>query len=153
MVLIKEVNQVTQELCEAFQLLIPQLTSSSEVPRRKEIESIIEADVTRLLIAVDDTKDAERIVGALTLVIYRIPTGYIARIEDVVVEQCIRRQGIGELLMQTALQYARKAGVKAVDLTSNPDRIAANQLYLKMGFEKRRTNLYRYLVSAKELET
>jgi len=88
----------------------------------------------------------------LTLVIYRIPTGYVARIEDVVVEQDIRRQGVGRRLVLTALLHARRAGVKAVDLTSNPARMAANQLYIQLGFGKRSTNLYRCQISTQDSE-
>jgi len=143
MIRIEEVSQVTESLCSAFHLLIPQLTTSGEVPTREELETIVQAEATSLLIAIDNTEECTRIVGALTLVIYRIPTGYVARIEDVVVEQDIRRQGVGRRLVLSALLHARKAGVKAVDLTSNPARMAANQLYQQLGFEKRNTNLYR----------
>ena len=141
---IVEVDHVNEDLFRVFQSLIPQLTTSCEIPTQEELKSIVEADTTSVLIAVDDSIRPEKIVGTLTLIIYRIPTGYVARIEDVVVEQDSRRQGVGKLLVEAALRQARKAGVKAVDLTSNPARVAANELYLNIGFKKRNTNLYRY---------
>jgi len=49
-------------------------------------------------------------------------------------------------MMLFAIEYARSAGAKAVDLTSKPSRIAANQLYRKTGFLLRETNVYRYLL-------
>ncbi|MGH9297111.1 MAG: GNAT family N-acetyltransferase, partial [Acidimicrobiales bacterium] len=35
-------------------------------------------------------------------------------------------------------------GSRNVDLTSRPSREAANKLYLKLGFEPRETNVYRW---------
>ena len=147
---IVEAEHFSDDLYTAFQSLIPQLTSSCEIPTQEELKSILEANATKLLIAVDDSIRPERIVGILTLIIYRIPTGHVARIEDVVVEEETRRQGIGKLLVEAALRQAREAGVKAVDLTSNSARVAANELYLNIGFKKRSTNLYRYTYPLKE---
>ena len=64
--------------------------------------------------------------------------------EDVVVDERLRRKGIGEALTRLALERARLAGAPWVDLTSNPARLDANRLYQRMGFEPRNTNLYRY---------
>jgi len=93
-----------------------------------------------LLIARDD----ERIVGSLTLVVFPIPTGVRAWIEDVVVDSSVRGKGVGEALNREALRIARNKGAVTVDLTSRPSREAANRLYQRLGFEKRDTNVYRY---------
>ena len=55
-----------------------------------------------------------------------------------------RRLGIGEALVRHAIEVAREAGANGVSLTSNPQRAAANQLYVSMGFELRKTNPYFY---------
>ena len=86
----------------------------------------------------------ERLAGCLVLVMFRIPTGLRARIEDVVVDEKYRGFGIGRALNQEALKRAEAAGARSVDLTSSPRREAANQLYLSLGFERRNTNVYRY---------
>jgi ribosomal protein S18 acetylase RimI-like enzyme len=83
-------------------------------------------------------------VGTLTLVVYRIPTGLRAVIEDVVVDGSARGSGAGAALVTAALEAAGQAGVPSVDLTSRPSREAANRLYVRMGFESRETNVYRY---------
>jgi ribosomal protein S18 acetylase RimI-like enzyme len=80
----------------------------------------------------------------LTLVVYRVPTGIRARIEDVVVDEAMRGKGIGEALMRHALHMAREAGADGVALTSNPRREAANRLYQRLGFHPWQTNLYFY---------
>ena len=87
------------------------------------------------------------IVGMLALIIFRIPTGVRAWIEDVVVDSGLRGRGAGEALTRAAIDIAGARGAKTVDLTSRPSREAANRLYQKVGFELRQTNVYRYPLS------
>jgi len=82
------------------------------------------------------------IVGALTLAVYRVPTGLRSIIEDVIVDESARGQGIGESLMHFAIDLAREKGAGNISLTSNPMRESANKLYLRVGFKKRQTNAY-----------
>lgn len=133
-------TDVTDELVEAFARLIPQLSRSSPPPSRGELRAIVETAGTFLLVA----RGADgAIVGTTTLVTFRIPTGVRAWIEDVVVDDAARGQGVGEELTREALRVAREAGAKTVDLTSRPSREAANRLYQRIGFEQRDTNVYR----------
>nr|MBA3501574.1 GNAT family N-acetyltransferase [Deltaproteobacteria bacterium] len=75
--------------------------------------------------------------------LYRIPTGYSARIDDVIVDDAARGKGIGQALSIHAIEIAREAGAKAISLTSRPSREAANRLYVRLGFERIETNIYR----------
>ncbi len=138
---ISVLTQVTDEIHAAFARLLPQLSSSAEVPSRAELQEI--ADNDSLLIARDPAQ-AGKIVGTLTLVTFRIPTGIRSWIEDVVVDTAERGKGIGEALTLAALKHAAELGAKTVDLTSRPSREAANRLYQRVGFELRESNLYRY---------
>jgi len=138
---IVEASTVTPELVAAFAVLIPQLSSSNPPPTADELAEIIAAPATQLLLAVDDDGT---VLGALTLAIFRIPTGLRAWIEDVVVDGAARGRGVGEALNQEALVRARAAGATTVDLTSRPSREAANRLYQRIGFQQRTTNVYRY---------
>ena len=137
---IAEATEVTAELVEAFGRLTPQLSSSNPPPSAEALATIAASDATRLLVA----RDGGGIVGSLTLVLVRIPTGLRAIIEDVVVDERSRGQGVGRLLNEAALELAREAGAVTVDLTSRPSREAANRLYLSLGFVVRDTNVYRY---------
>ena len=137
---ITEATAATAELVEAFERLTPQLSSSNPPPSAEALEAVAAADATRLLVARSDGQ----IVGSLTLVLVRIPTGLRAIIEDVVVDERSRGQGVGRALNEHALEMARDAGAVTVDLTSRPSREAANRLYLSLGFEVRDTNVYRY---------
>ena len=85
----------------------------------------------------------ERILGMLSLVVFDIPTGRRAWIEDVVTDQAARGQGVGQGLVDAAVEHARELGAKTVDLTSRPTREAANRLYRRVGFLQRETNVYR----------
>lgn len=87
-------------------------------------------------------------MGSLTLVLFRIPTGVRAWIEDVVVDESARGRGVGDVLSRTALETAAAAGARTVDLTSRPSRQAANRLYQRLGFERRDTNVYRLQLEA-----
>ena len=137
------VSEVTGELLDALSRLIPQLSVHKKAPTRDELTALIHSEPSTLLIArYPDEKNT--IAGMLTLVIYRVPTGIRSIIEDVVVDQAMRRQGIAEALMGRAIQMAREAGAGSVSLTSNAQRAAANQLYQSMGFKRRETNAYTY---------
>ena len=140
MVEIIEVTEVTDELIDAMNRLIPQLSSSNPPPSPAELQAMVDSDSTVLLLARDHTG----VLGSLTLAIFRIPTGLRAWIEDVVVNDEARGKGVGRLLNEVALEHARAAGATTVDLTSRPSRDAANRLYRRLGFVERRTNVYRY---------
>ena len=98
------------------------------------------SSASTLLIA----RSGDEIAGTLTLVMFPIPTGFRAWIEDVIVDQAARGQGIGETLTLEALNLAKAAGARTVDLTSRPSREAAGRLYERVGFESRSTRFYRY---------
>jgi ribosomal protein S18 acetylase RimI-like enzyme len=114
---------------------------STPAPGEAELGEIVESPATVLLWAVDD---AGRFVGTLTLALFRIPTALRAWIEDVIVDDTVRGQGIGEALTLEANRIAAARGAKTVDLTSRPSREAANRLYQRVGFKLRDTNVYRY---------
>jgi ribosomal protein S18 acetylase RimI-like enzyme len=140
MIEVRRVEHADVEVEEALARLIPQLSSTSPIPRRQELEALIASDSSVLLAAKEDGG----IIGLLTLVLVRIPTGVRARIEDVVVDERARGRGVGEHLSREAIRLAAEGGAKTVDLTSRPGRRAANRLYERLGFERRDTHVYRY---------
>lgn len=128
------------ELAAAFARLVPQLSSSSAVPDQDQLRRIVEFPGNRLLVA----RDGGSIVGMLTLVMFPIPTGLRARIEDVVVDQAARGRGVGEALTREALRLAAASGARSVDLTSRPNREDAIRLYRRLGFEERASRVFRH---------
>ncbi|MDD3787367.1 MAG: GNAT family N-acetyltransferase [Petrimonas sp.] len=137
---IKQIKEVTDELVSAMATLVPLLAEKAKTPSFSDLQQITTADGTFFFVAEENGV----ILGTLTLVTYRIPTGKKAWIEDVVVEKNARGKGIGNLLLEHAMQFAAEQGIPKIDLTSNPTRVAANELYKKIGFQLRDTNVYRY---------
>ncbi|MEP6658864.1 MAG: GNAT family N-acetyltransferase [Acidimicrobiales bacterium] len=137
---IEIVSEVTSELVAAFDRLIPQLSSSNPPPTMEELDDIVRSEPSRVFVA----RVGGVIVGTLTLVVFRIPTGVRAWIEDVVVDSSARGAGVGERLNRAAVDEANRLGALTVDLTSRPNREAANRLYRRLGFVERATNVYRY---------
>ncbi len=142
MVTIREVEKVDAKLVAAYEKLIPQLSSSSLPPSEAELTKIVDSDSSTILVAEDDGI----ILGSMTLVTFRIPTGVRAWIEDVVVDNAARGKGVGRALNEYAIRLAEQMGAKTLDLTSRPTREAANRLYQRLGFTPRETNVYRYTV-------
>lgn len=134
------VRVVTPELVRAMNIFLPQLSSSAKSLAASDLERIIESQASTLFVATDENA----IVGTLTLIVFEIPSGSRAWIEDVIVDESVRGRGVGRALVSTAIDDARRRGVATIDLTSRPSREAANQLYQHLGFEKRTTNVYRY---------
>lgn len=131
----------TPALVEAVQRLTPQLSRSKPPPTAGEIAEIVTAPATDLFVATDD---AGTVLGISTLAVFRIPTGLRAWIEDVVVDEAGRNQGVGAALTRAMTDRAAELGCLTVDLTSRPSREAANRLYQKLGFQARETNVYRF---------
>ena len=140
MVEVSVARQASEDLLAGLRRLVPQLSSSAAPLERETLEAMLRSPGNTVLVA----RDGGELVGMLTLVMYRLTTGLRARIEDVVVDARARGRGIGEALTREALRLAAEAGARSVDLTSNPERAAANQLYQRMGFELRNTNAYRF---------
>jgi ribosomal protein S18 acetylase RimI-like enzyme len=140
---IGKVSEVTEELQGAVQRLIPQLGAHKMRPAAGELNELIKSESSTLLAArYPDEQSA--IAGILSLIIYRVPTGIRSIVEDVIVDEKMRRRGIGAALIHYAIELAREAGADGVSLTSNSRREAANRLYQSLGFELRKTNPYFY---------
>jgi ribosomal protein S18 acetylase RimI-like enzyme len=140
---VERVTEVGPELVEAMARLVPQLSRSAPPPGLSELAAIVASPTTALFVA---RRADGGLVGSLTLVFFRIPTGMRAWIEDVVVDETARGMGAGAALTHAAVDLAGAVGARTVDLTSRPDREAANRLYQRLGFELRRSNLYRYAI-------
>ncbi len=134
-------EDLTPALAARLGELVRQLSSSAPAPSLEELREIAASPATRLLAA---RGEDGAVLGMLTLALFRLPTGIRAWIEDVVVDEAARSRGAGEALSRHALELARDAGARTVELTSRPSRAAANRLYQRLGFAPRDTNVYRF---------
>lgn len=91
-------------------------------------------------------KELGQIIGMAILRWHDLPTGRVGTVEDVVVAESYRRKGYGTKLVESMIKFAKKQKMAYIDLTSRPERAAANNLYQKLGWQKRETNVYRLTV-------
>jgi ribosomal protein S18 acetylase RimI-like enzyme len=135
---IERVTEADAALAASVASLLPQLAPHRTAPDVATLQELCAAPNTHFLVA----RDGDTVVGMLTLLLYRIPTGFRGWIHDVVVDEAARGRGVGEALTQEAQRIARDAGAIAVELTTRPERAAANRLYRRLGFAPRDTNAY-----------
>ena len=140
---IEELTDFSAQALHAINGLLPQLSPSAVALDESDLRNIVDSESTKLFLAIDE----DGVFGMLSLVLFRIPTGRKAWVEDVVVDEKARGRGVGKLLTEHAIQVAREHGAHSVDLTSRPSREAANALYQRVGFEQRETNVYRFQAS------
>lgn len=139
---VEELTSVDHKTVEAIQRLMSQLSTSAPPVTVDVMTSVVSSPVNTVFVA----RDGDDIVGTLTLVVFPIPTGVRAWIEDVVVDESARGNGIGDDLIAAAVEKSQRLGARSIDLTSRPAREAAHRLYLKAGFIVRETNVYRYSI-------
>lgn len=125
---------------EAIRTLIEQLTGRESTFSEDDLRNVLQDSASRLFVM----RHKESIVGMLTLGIYTCPTSRKVWVEDVVIDNKLRGKGLGEELIEYAINYVKKnLAPCSLMLTSRPSRIAANALYRKKGFEPRQTNVYK----------
>jgi ribosomal protein S18 acetylase RimI-like enzyme len=140
MIEIFEVTKSNESTLKLVNRLLPQLSKSAQPLTSGKLEDIVQSTHVHLFIA----QEGAEVLGMLSLVVFPIPTGIRAWVEDVVVDESARGKGVGRALSEYAVQAASEKGALTVDLTSRPSRVAANQLYQKVGFQLRETNVYRF---------
>jgi ribosomal protein S18 acetylase RimI-like enzyme len=130
---------IDDELADAVIALLPQLSSSAAFDRGL-LQRVVSSESAELFVARLDGG----IVGMATLVTYPIPTGVRGHIDDVVVDESTRGRGVARALLTSMIARAREQGIRTLDLTSRPSRVAAIRLYESVGFVRRDTNTFRY---------
>lgn len=141
--IIQRLTQITHSDLDEIQSLIRQLDPDPRTISLSDVSSMLAQGELFFFVVRDDAKINMPIIGMASIIIYQIPTCKKGYIEDVVVDQNYRGLGLGRQLTQKCIDTARENNAKYIDLTSNPSRVAANELYKKMGFERRETNVYR----------
>ncbi len=99
---------LTPAIVDAVKSLVGQLSRSAPPPSTAELGDIVSSPATDLFIAIDD---GGTIIGTATLVTFRIPTGMRAWIEDVVVDEAGRGQGVGMALTDAMVERGPRAGL------------------------------------------
>ena len=135
---IKEEHILTESQVQDVIALMEELDDTITVAPEM-VRQTIEAPGTHFFAVMD----GERIIGCSSLCVFDSPTGRKASIEDVVVSSAYRGQHLGKQLMEHVIEFAKSLAPIGLQLTSRPERVAANALYRSLGFQKRNTNAYR----------
>jgi len=140
-IIIERIETFSEGITREINNLLAQLHANPRMLSDEDVRNLIENQANRFFVARKSAGD--KIVGMLTLAILDAPSAKKGLLEDIVVDSKYRRKGIGEKLISTAINQARKEEVYCIDFTSRQERIEANNLYQKLGFQKRNTNVYR----------
>jgi len=140
MITIHQLNVASKKTTAELQELLAQLSPALGSLSHERLGQTIGNPQSAVLVA----KDKGKIVGTATMLFCRSLSGGLhGFVEDVVVDAAQRGKGIGKALMEKLIAVARKQGIHHINLTSRPEREAANHLYQALGFKKRKTNVYR----------
>lgn len=139
--MVYRLTHIDNAMTERISQLLNSLRSVPAPMKQDQIEDLLEKESFNLFVAKNDKGD---ILGMLTLTSCSTLTGDKVWIEDVIVDESFRKQGVGRALLQAAVDYARnELKASSIYLTSNPSRIAARALYRSEGFEEYETGVFR----------
>ncbi len=125
-------EEITAAFAERVSHLASQLRGGAIVVTREWLLELTAFPKTWLLIA----QVEDEIAGMLTLSAFPRASGWTPWIEGVIAEEAMRGRGIGRALMERAIAICRAEGFETINLSSRPERVAANALYASLGFDK-----------------
>lgn len=145
---IEQITEFNESEAEQIRSLSKQIGHNYKELTTEDYKQMITSPCNFLYVAKEVTTG--KIVGMITLLVIRIPYVKKSSFEDLVVDENYRGQGIGTLLLDHAISKAKSENAAYVDFTSRPRRIEGNELYKRLGFEKRETNVYRLVIDYNE---
>lgn len=139
MIRISQLKTIDKKGLEQINVLLPQLSSHAQPFSLHELKRVLEQKHLVYLIA----REKGNIVGMGLLWIFRKSIGLQGIIEDMAVSETYQGKGIGKEIAKKLIDIGKRKKLTHIDLTSRPERVAANELYKKLGFQRRDTNVYR----------
>lgn len=117
--------------------LVYQLDSSARVNEQSIYKAVLNGFISKRY-------DKKKLVGMGWIFSRQTMLRKQAVVEDLIVDETYRGKGLGISIMKELMQWAKSVGCDTIELTTNPKRIAANDLYKKLGFWLHPTNHYLY---------
>lgn len=139
--MVEELSSYTPQDLDDLDVLMHELSATSFCNEELLKNALNDANVHVYVI-----RDEGHIVATGTLCIKHTLEFTIADIESVVVSSQYRGRGYGKDLVMTMIEAAKSLNVHHIQLTSNPNRVVANQLYQDLGFERYETNFYKRIM-------
>lgn len=133
-----EIRRCREEDFERIVLLLKQLWPGSAI-EPKGLRSVFQRGLTSEAQCYMCAVEEGRIVGfcSLTLKNNLWQQGYLAHIDELVVDESARGQGTGTRLLMAAKEMARQNNCKRVELDSAFHRVEAHKFYERLGFQSR----------------
>jgi glucosamine-phosphate N-acetyltransferase len=128
-----------------FLALLAQLTTTGRIERAFFEQRLAQCDVksnTHIIVAED--RDTGAVLASGTVVIepkFIHECGLVGHVEDVVVDSCMRRKGIGRRIVARLLTVAREAGAYKAILDCAEDNVG---FYESCGFKRKEVMMIRY---------
>lgn len=136
---IKRIVEINEMIVEGVNSLLGQLVSDKQIFTESDLYRIITSESSMLFLMYLN----DNVIGMFTIGNYYSPTGRKFWLEDVVIDSKYRGKSLGKRMLKKALEIVSTFGTSTLMLTSKPVRIAANNLYISLGFSKKETNVYR----------
>lgn len=124
---------------ERIRELIRQLDSTAAVEEQSLYKAVLNGFVSKKY-------DGDKLIGFGWIFPRQTALRKQAVIEDMIIDETYRGRGLGAAILEDLIKWAKNQGVEVIELTTNPKRIAANELYQKYGFVLHPTNHYLYKV-------
>lgn len=140
--MVEELHTYTSVDLEDIDLLMHELSATSYCDKTLLSNALNDANTHVYVV-----REESHIVATGTLCVKHTLEFAIADIESVVVSSKCRGCGLGKELMVAMIDKAKSLNVHHIQLTSNPKRVAANQLYQDVGFERYETNCYKMILA------
>ncbi len=139
--MVEELSSYTPQDLADLDALMHELSATSYCDELLLSNALNDANVHVFVI-----RDCGHIVATATLCVKHTLEFTIGDVESVVVTSCCRGLGYGKALMLALIEAAKELGVHHLQLTSHPGRVAANELYRGLGFERYETNCYKKIL-------
>lgn len=139
--MVTELSSYTPEDLSDLDALMHELSATSFCDEHLLSNAFNDANVHVYVI-----RDCGHIVATATLCVKHTLEFTIGDVESVVVSSKCRGLGYGKELMRVLIEAAKELGVHHLQLTSHPGRVAANELYRGLGFERYETNCYKMML-------
>ncbi len=139
---IKKITEVNEKTISDVNRLLSEWSKNGYQISKEYFEMLV---TNSHVLALYDEND---IIGTVTLVSMHKLSGHKGSIEHLIVSEKYRGKGLGEKLMRHAVEYAKNLGMQKLCLTCEPGRVAANELYKKLGFKTKDTHFYQLTLHA-----
>lgn len=120
---------------ERVKKLVSQLDPSAAINEQSLYKAVLDGHVSKI-------EKKGKLIGMGWIFPRQTMLRSQAVVEDMIVDEKYRGQGLGEKILKDLIKWAESEGVEVIELTTNPKRIAANHLYQKIGFKLHETNHY-----------